>query len=157
METDIVKLQLKDGEVLIRLRRDLAPNHCQLFLALVEGGFYNTLKWHRVIDKFMAQTGCPFGNGVGGCGFNIPAEFTDTPFVRGTVGMARVQDPNSASSQFFICLDDAPFLNGQYTVFGQVVQGMEFVDNIKKGDPTKNGVVDNADIVVSMSPVYPSA
>jgi cyclophilin family peptidyl-prolyl cis-trans isomerase len=123
------------GRVTIRMRPDLAPAHVTRIKQLVREGFYNGLNFHRVIDGFMAQTGCPKGTGTGGSGFKLPAEFTDTPFERGVVGMARAQSPDSGDSQFFIMFDDGDFLNGQYTVWGEVVSGMEFVDKIKKGEP----------------------
>ncbi len=108
------------------------------------------LRNHRVIDGFMAQTGDPLGNGTGGSGQKLKAEFNATPHVRGTVSMARASDPNSADSQFFICFDDATFLDGQYTVFGKVIEGMEYVDMIKKGNPQMNGTVHNPDVIVKM-------
>jgi len=144
-EASHLNIQLKDGEVVVRLRPDLAPQHVARVSELADAGFYDGLVFHRVIEGFMAQTGDPTGTGSGGSGRNLPAEFTAEPFRRGTVGMARAQDPNSADSQFFICFDDAGFLNGQYTVFGEVVEGMEFVDNIKKGDPARNGAVEEPD------------
>jgi peptidylprolyl isomerase len=144
-------LDLKDGRVVIESRPDLAPKHVARVKELVRKGFYDGLNFHRVIDGFMAQTGDPKGNGTGGSGVNLPAEFSRTPFERGTVGAARAADPNSADSQFFICFAPAPFLNGQYTVWGKVVQGMEFVDKIKKGDRAANGTVVNPDRIVKMS------
>ena len=143
-------LDLKDGRVVIELRPDLAPKHVARVKELTRQGFYNGLVFHRVIDGFMAQTGDPQGNGTGGSGQNIKAEFTKEPFDRGTVGAARARDPNSADSQFFICFAAAPFLNGQYTVWGKVVKGMEFVDKIKKGDANDNGAVANPDKIVKM-------
>jgi peptidylprolyl isomerase len=128
-------LDLKDGRVTITLRPDLAPNHVARIKELVNKGFYNGLVFHRVIDGFMAQTGDPTGTGMGGSGQMINAEFSNEPFVRGTVGMARAGDPNSADSQFFIMFGDGSFLNGQYTVVGQVTSGMEYVDMIKRGEP----------------------
>jgi cyclophilin family peptidyl-prolyl cis-trans isomerase len=128
-------MDLKDGRVVIQMRPDLAPKHVARIKELVRQHFYDGLVFHRVIDGFMAQGGDPTGTGTGGSGQNIPAEFTAQPFVRGTVGMARAQSPNSADSQFFICFAPAPFLNGQYTVWGQVVSGMEYVDKIKRGEP----------------------
>lgn len=128
-------LDLKDGRVVIQMRPDLAPKHVARIKELVRQHFYDGLTFHRVIDGFMAQGGDPTGTGTGGSGQTIPAEFTATPFVRGTVGMARSQSPNSADSQFFICFAPAPFLNGQYTVWGQVVSGMEYVDKIERGEP----------------------
>lgn len=131
-------LDLKTGRVTIKLRPDLAPNHVERLKELISEGYYDGLKFHRVIDGFMAQTGCPDGNGMGGSGQKINAEFTDEPFVRGVCGMARAANPNSGDSQFFICFDDAQFLNGQYTVWGEVVDGMENVDQIAKGEPPRN-------------------
>lgn len=144
-------LDLKDGRVVIRLRPDLAPQHVERLKTLTRQGFYNGLKFHRVIEGFMAQTGDPRGDGTGGSPLpNLPAEFSRTPFGRGVLGMARSQNPNSANSQFFITLADSPWLNGQYTVFGEVVSGMEFVDRIKKGDKATNGSVANPDVIVKM-------
>ncbi len=132
-------MQLKDGTVVIRLRPDLAPKHVAQIKALVQRGFFNGLVFHRVIDGFMAQTGDPTGTGMGGSDLpNIPAEFSKETFTRGTVGMARSQSPNSANSQFFICFAPAPFLDGQYTVWGEVISGMDFVDKIKRGEPPEN-------------------
>ena len=145
-----VYLQLKDGQVVIELRPDLAPNTVARFKQLVQQKFYDGLTFHRVIDGFMAQTGDPKGDGTGGSGQNLKAEFSQEPFLRGTLGMARAQDPDSADSQWFICFQPSPFLNGQYTVFGRVVSGMEFVDNIKKGNPDDNGSVSDPDKIISM-------
>jgi peptidylprolyl isomerase len=146
-----VYLDTKDGRVVIKLRPDLAPKHVEQIKMLVKQGFYNGIVFHRVIDGFMAQTGDPTGTGMGGSTFpNLKAEFTPQPFNRGTLGMARSQDPNSANSQFFICFGPAAFLNGQYTVFGEVVSGMEFVDKIKKGDQASNGTVRQPDKIVKM-------
>lgn len=131
-------IHLKDGLVVIRLRPDLAPKHVERIKELAREGFYDGIVFHRVIDGFMAQTGDPTGTGMGGSGKKLPAEFTKTPFDRGTVGMARSQDPNSGDSQFFICFAPAHFLNGQYTVWGEVTEGMDFVDSIKKGEPPSN-------------------
>ncbi len=144
-------LDLKDGRVVIELLQDVAPNHVERIKELTRQGFYNGLKFHRVIDGFMAQTGDPLGNGTGGSGKKLNAEFNDTPHVRGTVSMARANDPNSGDSQFFICFDDARFLDRQYTAFGKVVSGMEFVDKIKKGDSRNNGTVSNPDTIIKMS------
>lgn len=140
------------GRVVIALRPDLAPKHVERLTLLAREGFYNNVPFHRVIDGFMAQTGDgQHGNGTGGSKYpNLPAEFSNTPFVRGTVGMARASSPNSANSQFFICFDAAPFLNGQYTVVGEVVSGMQFVDKIKKGSQANNGTVSNPDRIVKM-------
>ena len=137
--------------MVIKLRPDLAPKHVEQIKMLVKQGFYNGIVFHRVIDGFMAQTGDPTGTGMGGSTLpNLKAEFTPQPFNRGTLGMARSQDPNSANSQFFICFGPAAFLNGQYTVFGEVVSGMEFVDKIKKGDQASNGTVRQPDKIVKM-------
>ncbi|WP_225770223.1 peptidylprolyl isomerase [Inquilinus sp. Marseille-Q2685] len=131
-------LDLTYGRVVIELRPDLAPKHVARIKELVRQGFYNGIKFHRVIEGFMAQTGDPTGTGMGGSGQKIDAEFSQEPFKRGTVGMARAQSPNSADSQFFIMFANGDFLNGQYTVWGQVVEGMEFVDKIKRGEPPAN-------------------
>jgi peptidylprolyl isomerase len=132
-------LELSTGEVTIALRPDLAPQHVAQIKALTREGFYDGVVFHRVIEGFMAQTGDPTGTGMGGSERpDLPAEFTDTPFVRGTIGMARAQDPNSANSQFFIMFDEGSFLNGQYTVVGEVVQGMEAVDALARGEPPAN-------------------
>ncbi len=128
-------LDLDYGRVTIQLRPDLAPKHVARIKELVREGFYNGLMFHRVIDGFMAQTGCPKGTGTGGSGVKLKAEFTDTPFERGTVGMARAASPDSGDSQFFIMFDEGSFLNGQYTVWGEVAAGMELVDKIKRGEP----------------------
>jgi peptidylprolyl isomerase len=145
-----IYLDTKDGRITILLRPDLAPKHVEQIKALTKRGFYNGIVFHRVIAGFMAQTGDPTGTGTGGSDLpNLKAEFSKEPFKRGTLGMARSQDPNSANSQFFICFDDASFLNGQYTVFGQVVSGMDVVDKIKKGAPG-SGTVTNPDKIVKM-------
>ncbi len=131
-----LNLQLKDGLVVIKLMPDIAPNHVARIKELSNEGFYNGLTFHRVIDGFMAQTGDPTGTGSGGSDKpDLKAEFNDYNFGRGAIGAARTNDPNSANSQWFICFDDCSFLNGQYTVWGQVVSGMEFVDKIKRGEP----------------------
>jgi peptidylprolyl isomerase len=146
-----IYLDTKDGRIVIALRPDLAPKHVAQIKALAKRGFYDGIVFHRVIDGFMAQTGDPTGTGTGSSDLpNVPAEFSPTPFKRGTVGMARSQEPNSANSQFFITFADASFLNGKYTVFGEVVQGMDVVDKIKKGDQAQNGSVKNPDKIVSM-------
>lgn len=145
-----IYLNLRDGRIVIELRPDLAPKHVQRVKQLVHEGFYNGLTFHRVIAGFMAQTGDPKGDGTGGSKYpNLPAEFSRTPFKRGTIGAARSTDPNSANSQFFICLDDALHLNGQYTVWGQVIEGMQFADMIKKGEGS-NGEVQNPDKIIKM-------
>ena len=144
-------IQLKDGTVTIQLRPDLAPNHVARLKELARKGFYDGVVFHRVIEGFMAQTGDPTGTGTGGSDLpDLKAEFTNTHFGRGVVGMARARDPDSANSQFFIMYGDADLLDGNYTVFGEVVSGMEFVDNIKKGDSANNGLVDGPDKIVSM-------
>ena len=142
-------LKLKDGDVIIKMFPDIAPNHVKRIKELVREGFYNGLKFHRVIEGFMAQTGCPLGTGTGGSGQKLKSEFNTKEHKRGTVSMARAMDPNSADSQFFICFADAPWLNGQYTVWGEVISGMEYVDLIKKGGGY-NGMVSNPDIIISM-------
>ena len=131
-------LETSKGAVTIAMRPDLAPTHVARIKTLARQGFYNGLKFHRVIDGFMAQTGCPQGTGTGGSGNKLKAEFSPESHVRGTVSMARSQDPNSGDSQFFICLAEAPWLNKQYTVWGQVIAGMEKIDQINKGEPPKS-------------------
>lgn len=143
-------LDLDYGRVVIEMYPDKAPGHVKRIKELTREGFYDGLKFHRVIDGFMAQTGDPLGNGTGGSGTKLKAEFNDVPHERGTVSMARAQNPDSGDSQFFICFDDASFLDGQYTAWGHVTEGMEFVDMIKKGDPRMNGSVQNPDIIVKM-------
>lgn len=128
-------IDLDHGRVVVELKPDLAPKHVARVKELAREGFYDGIVFHRVIDGFMAQTGDPTGSGMGGSGQKLDAEFSDAPFQRGTVGAARSQSPNSADSQFFICFKDARFLDGQYTVWGEVTEGMEFVDMIKKGEP----------------------
>ncbi|MGU3398580.1 peptidylprolyl isomerase [Brucellaceae bacterium D45D] len=157
---DTLNLKLKDGDVAIELRPDLAPKHVAQIEKLTREGAYDGVAFHRVIPGFMAQTGdVKFGNidkgfdasrvGTGGSDYdNIPAEFSKEPFVRGTVGMARSQNPNSANSQFFIMFDEGSSLNGQYTVVGKVVSGMEAVDKIKKGSESNNGAVENPDKII---------
>ena len=147
---NILYLDLKDGRVVIEMLPNAAPKHVARIKELVRQGFYDGIVFHRVIDGFMAQTGDPLGTGMGGSGKKLAAEFNSEPHVRGTVSMARAMDPNSADSQFFICFADARFLDRQYTVWGKVVSGMEFVDKIKKGDPNRNGVVYNPDKIVKM-------
>lgn len=132
---DNLILTLDGGDVTIKLRSDLAPKHVERISELVAEGFYDGLVFHRVIDGFVAQGGCPDGNGMGGTGQKIPAEFNDQPHERGAVSMARTMDPNSADCQFFICLDAVPYLDGQYTVWGEVTSGMEHVDGLPKGEP----------------------
>ncbi|CUW40311.1 peptidyl prolyl cis-trans isomerase (rotamase B) [Magnetospirillum sp. XM-1] len=142
-------LDLKDGRVVIELRPDLAPNHVARIKELARAKFYDGIKFHRVIDGFMAQTGCPLGTGTGGSGTKLKAEFNAGKHVRGTCSMARSQSPDSADSQFFICFDTQSYLDRQYTIWGQVVEGMEFVDNIKKGAP-RTGAVTDPDCIVSL-------
>jgi peptidylprolyl isomerase len=148
---NIVYMKLKDGMVVIELFPDKAPKHVEQIKRLARSGFYDGLTFHRVIDGFMAQGGDPKGDGTSGSGKKIPAEFSKVPHKRGILSMARAQDPNSADSQFFIVLKDSPFLDGQYTVFGRVISGMEFVDKIKKGNPSQNGTVINPDKIISMA------
>lgn len=133
-----LKLELETGDVVIETFDDKAPKHVAQITKLAEDGFYDGLAFHRVIDGFMAQGGDPKGDGTGGSGENIPAEFNDVSHQEGVCSMARSQDPNSASSQFFICLDDASFLDKQYTAWGEVTEGMEHVHAIQKGEPPKN-------------------
>ena len=136
---NILYLDLKDGRVAIEMFPDIAPEHVERIKTLTKQGFYDNLVFHRVIDGFMAQTGDPTGTGTGGSDLpDLPAEFNDYNFGRGAVGMARTSDPDSANSQFFICFDDCSFLNGQYTVWGQVIDGMDYVDNITRGEPPRN-------------------
>ena len=145
-ENTLIMMLKDDCKVTIVLRPDLAPKHVEQIKKLTRQGFYDGIVFHRVIDGFMAQTGDPTGTGMGGSELpDIPAEFLNEPFVRGTLGMARSQDPNSANSQFFIMFDDGSFLNGQYTVFGQVTEGMQCVDQIARGEPPEN-----PDKIVSM-------
>ena len=131
-------LETTKGAVTIALRPDLAPQHVARIKELARKGFYDGIVFHRVIEGFMAQTGDPTGTGMGGSGKKLKAEFSKEPHKRGTASMARATDPNSGDSQFFICFGDARFLDGQYTVWGEVVSGMEYVDKIKKGEPPSN-------------------
>ena len=131
-------LETSKGPVTIEMRPDLAPQHVTRIKELVRQGFYDGIVFHRVIDGFMAQTGCPHGTGTGGSGQKLKAEFSKEKHVRGTVSMARAQNPDSGDSQFFICFADAPFLNGQYSIWGAVTSGMENVDKIKRGEPVAN-------------------
>jgi peptidylprolyl isomerase len=149
---EMLRMTLKDGAVMIKLRPDVAPGHVARIKELTQQGFYNGLVFHRVIDGFMAQGGDPTGTGTGGSGKKLKAEFSNVPHVRGTVSMARAASPDSADSQFFICFDDARFLDGQYTVWGEVVSGMEHVDAIKRGEP-----VANPDKIVKMEVVDDAA
>jgi peptidylprolyl isomerase len=146
-----IVLTTKDGPVTIRLRPDLAPKHVERIKALTKRGFYDGIVFHRVIDGFMAQTGDPTGTGTGRSDLpNLPAEFTREPYKVGSLGMARAQDPNSANSQFFICFEGCGPLTGQYTLFGEVVSGMDNVRKIKKGDSAANGAVRGPDKIISM-------
>ena len=161
-EENIMILKLKDGDVKIELFEDKAPNHVKRIKQLAEEGKYDGVVFHRVIDGFMAQTGdVQFGNssndqfdlkraGMGGSDLpDLKEEFSDLPHERGTLSMARSKDPNSANSQFFICFNDSNFLDRQYTVFGKVIEGMDLVDKIKKGDQNNNGSVSNPDKIIS--------
>ena len=145
---DTLVLELATGKVTIELRSDLAPNHVARIKELVRKGFYDGTPFHRVIDGFMAQGGDPTGTGTGGSGTKLRAEFTGEPFVRGVVGMARSASPDSADSQFFIMLGSAPSLDGRYTAIGRVLDGMDAVDRIKKGDSSDNGMVSKPDKLI---------
>ena len=146
-----IYLDLKDGRVVIELDSSAAPKHVARIKELTRKGFYDGVKFHRVIPGFMAQTGDPLGNGTGGSGKHLDAEFNNTPHVRGVVSMARANDVNSADSQFFIVTADSRFLDGNYTAFGRVTSGMEFVDKIKAGTSANNGAVENPDVIVKMT------
>ena len=136
---DTMTLETTKGPVVIKFRPDLAPNHVARIKKLVSEGFYDGIVFHRVIDGFMAQTGCPNGTGSGGSKYdNLKAEFNAQPHVRGTCSMARASHPDTANSQFFICFGDTPFLDRKYTVWGEVISGMENVDQIKRGEPVSN-------------------
>ena len=147
---NLIYMELKTGRVVIETRPDLAPGHVARIKELVKQGFYDGVVFHRVIDGFMAQTGDPQGTGMGGSGKKLKAEFSKEPHVRGTVSMARAQDPDSADSQFFICFAKSDFLDGKYTVWGRVVEGMEHIDKVKKGDRNRNGSVSDPDKIVKM-------
>jgi cyclophilin family peptidyl-prolyl cis-trans isomerase len=148
---NMIYLDLKDGRVVIQLFPDKAPNHVKRIKELARAGFYNGVVFHRVIDGFMAQTGDPTGTGRGGSDKpDLKAEFNDISHVEGVCSMARTSDPNSANSQFFIMLAPAPHLDGQYTVWGKVIKGMEFVHKIKKGRADENGSVKNPDKILKM-------
>jgi cyclophilin family peptidyl-prolyl cis-trans isomerase len=149
--SDTIHMELEHGQVVIELRPDLAPNHVARFKELTSAGFYDGVVFHRVIPGFMAQTGDPTGTGTGGSDKpDIAAEFSQEPHLRGTVSMARASSPNSANSQFFICFADCPWLDGQYSVFGKVVSGMEHIDAIKKG-AEGSGMVSGPDSIKKMS------
>ena len=143
-----ILMDLKNGQVVIEMLPEFAPKHVERIKELVRQEFYDGVVFHRVIEGFMAQGGDPTGTGTGGSGKNLDAEFSDARHVRGTLSMARSQNPNSADSQFFICFGPTPHLDRQYTVFGKVLEGMEFVDMIKKGDGP-NGSVSNPDKIIS--------
>ncbi len=145
-----IYLDLPSGRVVIQMLPNIAPRHVARIKELTRKGFYDGLSFHRVIPGFMAQTGDPLGDGSGGSGQQLKAEFSNKQHIRGTVSMARASDPNSADSQFFICFAPAPFLDGQYTVWGHVVAGMEFVDKIKAGSQYNNGAVSNPTRIVRM-------
>ena len=157
-----LEIKLKNGLVEVSLLPDIAPKHVERIIKLSQEGLYDNVAFHRVIDGFMAQTGdVEFGNvskgwnkaraGTGGSQeANLPAEFSKLSFDRGALGMARAQDPNSANSQFFIMFDDGHFLNGQYTLFGHVTKGMQYVDEITRGDPSDNGSVDEPDVMIKV-------
>ena len=148
---NVLVMELNGGPVTIEMLPDLAPQHVARIRELTREGFYDGIVFHRVIDGFMAQTGDPTGTGRGGSGQNLPAEFTAEPFVRGVVGMARAQSPDSADSQFFIVFADAQFLNNNYTVWGKVTSGMEAIDAIKKAPKGRqSGVVDDPDKIVRL-------
>ena len=135
---DTMILDTSKGKVVIAMRPDLAPGHVARIKELVRDGFYDGIVFHRVIDGFMAQTGCPEGTGTGGSGKKLKAEFNATKHTRGTVSMARAASPDSGDSQFFICFAEAPWLNNQYTAWGEVTSGMDNVDKIKRGEPVKD-------------------
>ncbi len=143
-------MDLKDGQVVIEMRPDLAPKHVARIKELTRQGFYDGIVFHRVIGGFMAQGGDPTGTGSGGSGQNLAAEFSDEPHVRGTLSMARSSDPDSADSQFFIVFARTRYLDGEYTVWGKVVKGMDFVGKIKRGDKSRNGIVDDPDKIIRM-------
>ncbi len=146
---NMLYIDLESGRVVVELYPDVAPRHVERIKSLAREGFYDGIVFHRVIDGFMAQTGDPTGTGMGGSDHpDLPAEFSDRSFERGSLGMARSNDPDSANSQFFIMFADAEHLDGQYTLFGQVIEGMEHVDAIKRGDPANNGTVEDPDRMI---------
>ena len=153
MDFTHINIELEAGIVKIKLRTDLAPNHCKRIAELAEEGFYNEVVFHRVIPNFMAQTGDPTGTGTGGSDKpDLKAEFSDEKHKRGTASMARSQSEDSGNSQFFICFQDCSWLDGQYTVWGEVEEGMEFVDGIKKGTD-ESGIVDAPDKMIKVTPI----
>ena len=153
MDYSHIIIELETGNVKIKLRPDLAPNHVKRIIELSEEGFYDGVVFHRVIPDFMAQTGDPTGTGTGSSDKpNLKQEFSNEKHTRGVASMARSSDPNSANSQFFICYNDASWLDGQYTIWGEVVEGMEFVDSLKKGTD-QSGIVENPDKMISVRPV----
>ena len=153
MDYSHIIIELETGNVKIKLRPDLAPNHVKRIVELSEEGFYDGVVFHRVIPDFMAQTGDPTGTGTGSSDKpNLTQEFSNEKHTRGVASMARSSDPNSANSQFFICYNDASWLDGQYTIWGEVVEGMEFVDSLKKGTD-QSGIVENPDKMISVRPV----
>lgn len=142
LNLNFIELKTKYGVTIIQLFPEEAPRHCEIIKKLIDAGFYNGLKWHRVIEKTLVQSGCPFGNGFGGTNIKIPFEKNNLKHIRGACSMARGKDINSASSQFFICLRELPNLNGFYTVWGQVIDGLEYLELIKKGLEDKKGIVE---------------
>ena len=153
MDYSHIIIELEAGNVKIKLRPDLAPNHVKRIVELSEEGFYDGVVFHRVIPDFMAQTGDPTGTGTGSSDKpNLKQEFSNEKHTRGVASMARSSDPNSANSQFFICYNDASWLDGQYTIWGEVVEGMEFIDSLKKGTD-QSGIVENPDKMISVRPV----
>lgn len=147
---DQLLVETNKGKIVIDMRPDLAPNHCARIKELVREGYYDGVVFHRVIDGFMAQTGDPTGTGSGGTGKKLKAEFTKEKFERGTLGMARTANPDTADSQWFIMFAPAPHLNGQYTVWGAVSEGMDVVDSLKKGSRFQNGTVENPDKILTI-------
>ncbi|MEO0383239.1 MAG: peptidylprolyl isomerase [Pseudomonadota bacterium] len=146
---NVLVIEVDGGPIYVELLPEVAPEHVARIQTLAREGFYDGVVFHRVIDGFMAQTGDPTGTGTGGSDYpDLPAEFSQIAYERGVVGMARTNDPNSANSQFFIMFGPAPSLNGQYTVFGRVVAGMDVVDSIKKGDTRRNGIVTEPDAMI---------
>lgn len=151
MSNKNIAIKTKYGTTVLELYPEKAPKHVERIIELANEGFYNGLKFHRVIDGFMVQAGCPKGNGTGGSSKpNLQAEFNDIKHVEGIISMARSANPNSANSQFFIMLDTSPHLDGQYTAFGKVICGMEFIHKIRKGDDLNNGMVKNPDVIEEM-------